>query len=183
MDFVSVFKFLLDEFKKNNLRFALIGGFAMHAAGYIRATQDIDFIVPKDDADKLKKIMRGFGYELVHESEDVANYVGRIEGLGQVDFLYANRQYANTMLERALEKDVLDGQFKIKVILPEDLIGLKVQSSSNDPNRYHQDMADIEAVMKINFKDLDLKLIKEYFDLFERGQEFEEIMKGIKSDD
>jgi len=181
MNFESVFELLLDNFYKAKVDFALIGGFAVHVAGYTRATEDIDFLIAKDDALKVKKIMLSYGYELLHESEDVSNYLGRLGDLGKVDFLYAHRKYAKAMLLRAQEKGILGGKFKIKVIRPEDLIGLKVQSSSNDPRRYHQDMADIEAIMRVNLKKLDIGLIREYFALFERQKELEEILKELKN--
>ncbi len=45
MVFVLVFTELLQKFKEQDIRFALIGGFALHVAGFTRATDDIDFMV------------------------------------------------------------------------------------------------------------------------------------------
>ena len=86
------------------------------------------------------------------------------------------------MLERAQETDILNGQFRVKVIIPEDLIGLKVQSSSNDPARYYLDMADIEEMIRINYKNLKLDLIEEYFKLFHREAELEGILQRVRKD-
>lgn len=179
MDFEAVFRFLLESFQKAKVEFALIGGLAMHAAGYMRATNDIDFLVSKEDMPKVRQIMLSFGYEAVHESEDVSNFVGRLGSLGRVDFLHAHRQYARRMLKEAVETDILDRKFKLKILRAEDLIGLKVQSSSNDPQRYHQDMADIEALMRVNHEKLDLSRIKEYFALFEREDELKSIVEKL----
>ena len=55
MNFESVFRILLKNFKIHHIRCALIGGFALQAAGYTRSTQDIDFLVSKEDKDKLKR--------------------------------------------------------------------------------------------------------------------------------
>lgn len=181
MDFESVFKLLIENFQKNKVDFALIGGFALHVAGYSRTTGDIDFLVAKEDMPKVKKLMLSYGYELLHESEDVSNFLSRLGKLGKVDFLHAHRKYAKAMLSRAEDKDILKGKFKLKVITPEDLIGLKVQSSSNDPSRFHQDMADIESIMRINYKKLDMDLIREYFELFDRGKELKEIIERLKN--
>ena len=181
MNFESVFKLLLESFKKYQIRFALIGGFAMHAAGYSRATRDIDFLVAKEDMPKVKKLMLSFGYDLLHESKDVSSFLGKMTELGRVDFLHAHRRYAKTMLERAKDSAILDSKFKIKVLVPEDLIGLKVQSSSNDLSRYHQDMADIESLMRANYKNLNINSIKEYFELFRREAELEEILERVKN--
>ena len=45
MDFESVFAMLIERFQKEEIRFALMGGFAMHACGYSRSTEDIDMLV------------------------------------------------------------------------------------------------------------------------------------------
>lgn len=179
MDFEAVFKLLIDNFQKGKINFAIIGGFALHAAGYTRATKDIDFLVTKEDMPKVKEIMLSYGYELLHQSEDASNFLGKMAELGRVDFLHAHRKYTRAMLERAKNIDILNGKFKVKVITPEDLIGLKVQSSANDPDRYHQDMADIEVIMQTNFKNLNLDLVREYFELFDRTKELEQILEKL----
>lgn len=183
MNFEAVFKFLLKEFQKECVSFALIGGFALAPAGYVRSTDDIDFLVAKEDMPKVKKVMSANGYALLHESADVANFLNKELDFGRVDFLYAHRGRARKMLARAVEKDIFGGKFKVKVLLPEDLIGLKVQSSSNDPARFYQDMADIEALIRANAKSLDIPLLRGYFALFEREQDLEQILKRLKDAD
>ncbi len=42
MNFEVVSKLILDSFEKENIQFALIGGFALHASGITRATKDIN---------------------------------------------------------------------------------------------------------------------------------------------
>jgi len=99
--------------------------------------------------------------------------------LGKVDFLCAHRQYAKKKLERAQEHGILNSRFKVKVLLTEDIIGLKVQSMVNDQTRYHRDLADIETLMRINKDKLNMDWIKEYFSLFEKQAELQEILKRI----
>jgi len=41
-------------------------------------------------------------------------------------------------------------------------------------------MSDIENLIRSNYKNLDIKLIREYFDLFNRGRELEDILRKIK---
>jgi len=120
------------------------------------------------------------GYELIHESADMLNFSGKKFELGRVDFLLAHRKYAVAMLKRAEEKEVLSGRFKMKALKIEDQIGLKVQSSSNDPERLHQDMADIELLIKNNHRKLDIGLLREYFGLFGREEELNKILKEIE---
>ena len=37
------------------------------------------------------------------------------------------------MVKRAVARPILDGELTVKVLLPEDLIGLKLQALTNDP--------------------------------------------------
>ena len=55
----------------------------------------------------------------------------------------------------------------MKVLLPEDLIGLKVQAFSNDRTREPIDLYDIETLMKLHGEGLDWELVGEYFELFD----------------
>ncbi|MFC1698727.1 nucleotidyltransferase [Candidatus Omnitrophota bacterium] len=174
-----VFKFLITTLKQHKIDFAIIGGFALQAAGITRATRDIDLAVLSKDVPDIKAIMLKHGYELIHESEDILNFVGKKFELGRVDFLLAHRKYALSMLQRAKEELVLGGKFKIKVVRIEDLIGLKLQASANDPKRLRQDMADIVQLIDENRSKLDMNLVREYFQIFDRTQDLNDIIKEI----
>lgn len=178
MNFKKVFELLIPEFQKNKVDFALIGAHALHFSGVTRTTTDIDFMVLLSRSDLVDQIMKKNLYSTLHKTDNVANYASEFAELGQVDFLYAHRKYALEILKRAESREIFE--FKVKVIQPEDFIGLKVQSSSNDPQRYHGDMSDIEKVIKINRDTLDLSIVREYFRLFEREKELDEILEKIK---
>ena len=180
MNFEKVLTFLLENFKKYGIRYALMGGFALQAAGYSRATEDIDILILKEDMPKAKKLLLSIGYEVLHESADVVNFKSALRELGQIDFLLAHRSYTKNMLKRAKECDILQGQFKVRVITPEDVIGLKVQASSNDPGRSARDMADIEELLKRHADTLDRKLLREYFSLFNRQNELDQLYGKIE---
>lgn len=175
MNFELVFKELLQKFNEQNIRFALIGGFALHVAGFTRATNDIDFLIEADDLVKVKGIMSRLGYELTHESPEFSNYWHPMKHLGCVDYLHARREYTRKMLARARKHKILKNS-AVPVLIPEDIIGLKVQSMVNNPARRSLDMADIEYLLREQLDDLDLKMIREYFDLFQQGKELEKIL-------
>ncbi len=181
MNFEKIFPFLLENFRKHEIRYALMGGFALHAAGYTRATQDIDILILKEDMPKIKQLLLSLGYELIHESREVSNFKGILKELGQIDFLHAHRQYTKNMLKRAQECAILNNTFKIKVLIPEDIIGLKIQASSNDPSRHTRDLADIEKLITLNKDRLDIKLLKEYFSLFGREKELDDLLERTRN--
>ena len=181
MNFALIFKFLVENLSREKINFALIGGFALQAAGVTRTTQDIDLLVLGENSPKIKEIMLKHGYELLYESEEVLNFTSKNFELGRVDFLLARRKYTLAMLKRAKEESILGGKFKIKVLKAEDQIGLKVQASSNNPKRLYQDMADVRMLLENNFPKLDIKLIREYFTLFGREKELDDMVKEMKN--
>lgn len=177
MDFEKIFTFLLKNFEKHDVQYALMGGFALHAAGYMRATQDIDILIRKDDMPKVKKLLLSLGYEVAHESEDIVNLRGMMKELGQIDFVLAHRKYAQNMLKRAQEYGILNNKFKLKVLVPEDIIGLKVQAMANDQSRQSRDWADIEKLVALHKDKLDQKLLREYFALFGLEKKWDKLFK------
>jgi hypothetical protein len=177
MNFEAVFKIILDQWAKNHVRFALIGGFALHAAGYKRATHDIDFLVHHEDYSKVRAGLMLLGYEPMHESPEAANFWNRLSELGGIDFLLAHRKYSLAMLERARPFEVMPG-ISLKVAIPEDIIGLKIQALHNNPERKAQDMADIEWLIRNHKTTLNLELIREYFGLYNDEKELERILNA-----
>jgi hypothetical protein len=178
MDFPKVVRLLQAEFAKQNIDFALIGGLAIHALGISRTTRDMDGLALLSNAPQIDKIMKALGYEILQRTDDVGNYLSKDWEMGRVDILFAHRPYAISMLKRAKEQTLYQGT--IKVLVPEDLIGLKIQALSNDPDRLHKDMADIETLMALHGKTLDWKLIEDYFHVFHREKEFADLSRRFK---
>jgi len=65
--------------------------------------------------------------------------------------------------------------------VPEDVIGLKLQAMCNDSSRYTSDLADIEWLMRHYWAKMDMKLIKEYFDIFSLNEEFNKIIVQVNN--
>lgn len=175
MDLKTVLEILLKNFEKEHINYALIGGFALGALGVPRATVDLDFLVRRDDLTKVDRIMKENGYECKYKSGDVSQYISPLKIFGEVDFLHAFRKISLRMLENALQKDIFEGQLKIRILRPEDIIGLKIQAIANDKERATRELADIEALMEHYKSNLDWKLIEEYFSLFDEQQKFKEL--------
>lgn len=175
MDFKTTLGLILESFNKYNIRYALMGGFALGILGLPRATVDLDFLVHRDDLNKIDKIMHAQGYECTYKSENVSQYVSPIKIFGEIDFLHAFREASLKMLERARELDIFEGKLKIWVLRAEDIIGLKVQAAVNDPTRSDREFLDIEALMEHYGKGLDWAMLEEYFSLFERKEKFIEL--------
>ena len=177
MDLKLVIELIIKDFDKEKVRYALIGGFALGALGIARTTVDLDFLLDRDDLSRVDKIMKVNGYKCVFKTENVSQYVSEVKIFGEVDFIHAFRKISIAMLRRAKELDIFEGKSKIKVLRPEDIIGLKLQAVMNDRTRRNREFADIEALMDLYRKDLDWESMEEYFSIFNQKQKFTELKK------
>jgi predicted nucleotidyltransferase len=172
MDFVKVIPLITGEFEKEKIEYALMGGFAMGAIGVIRATADLDFVVNAKDLAKIEAIMEKYGYRCVYKSENISQYVSDIKIFGEIDFLHAFRPVSAAMLKRAVTMPIIEGRHTIKVLKPEDIIGLKLQAAVNNPGRKNREYVDIAMIMEHYRQKLDWRLLGEYFRLFNKGKDF-----------
>ena len=58
------------------------------------------------------------------------------------------------MLKKANKSKIFDNKLEIKVLRPEDIIGLKIQAIANNPSRLHKDFSDIEELIKMQKTDV-----------------------------
>ena len=171
MDFELVLKTLMAEFSRHEIRCAAIGGFALGVLGAPRQTLDLDFLVHRDDLPKLDRSLTALGYSRVFQSENVSQYRHSEVAWGSVDFVHAFRKISLAMLDRAKDYPAFGGKQSLRTAQPEDIIGLKVQALSNDPERRVQEQSDIERLMGRYGNRLDWDRIQEFYDVFGIGEE------------
>ena len=181
MNFKVILKNLLSRFSEAGVEVALSGGLALSTMGVFRFTRDIDFVVLEEWVEAVDRVMVELGYEKQgFSTQEIVSYISPLKVFGQVDFLVARRKYTRAMLKRALEMSVLDGEVTVKALLPEDLIGLKLQVIVNDPkNRYGVDAPDIQRLLKLRRSSMDMNLVREYFRLFEKESLLDEWLEGL----
>ncbi len=114
--------------------------------------------------------MTELGYEKQDfSSDEIVSYFSPLKVFGQVDFVLARRTYTRRMIERARKSPVFEGEFEVKTLQPEDLIGLKIQAISNDPkNRFPSDASDIQNLLVLHKDKMDMKLVRQYFRIFDK---------------
>ena len=181
MDFKQVLSFLTSEFNKHNIDYALIGGFALGILGIMRTTMDMDFLVQKDDVEKVKAVLENYTYKCIYITENVSQYVSDIDSHGTLDFIHAFRPISLRMLKEKQIKTIYNGDMAIPVLKPEDIIGLKVQALANNPKREELDKSDIKAILEKYREHVDWSRLKEYFALFSLTEYYEELQKEYKT--
>lgn len=180
MEFDLVVSTLLKEFDESRIRYAVIGGFALGLWDVSRATVDMDFLLLVDDLSRAESILGNFAYRRTYKSKNVAQYVSDLAPYGQVDVLIAFRKISKRMLERRVMKTTV-GRMNVFTLLPEDLIGLKLQASVNDPSREDHEFSDIAQLLTAAKKrgdKIDWELLQEYFDLFNRSDQLNSLKES-----
>ena len=140
MNLKAILEKLIDFFSKEHVDFALIGAFALKAYGYVRATQDVDFVVRAKDQQRIIGFLELLGYETVHRSRGFSNHIHSLRGLGRVDFVYVEGETAEQIFSGARPLLILEN-LSLPVVRPEHLIALKVFAMKNDPQRTFREMA------------------------------------------
>ena len=158
MEFKKVITAILLELDKHNIPYALIGAVAMGFWGVQRDTVDVDILIKERDREKVISLMKSFGYDHIVSSKFADQFAHILKDMGLIDFLYARREKG--IIESS--KTFRGGGIEIQVALPEDLIGMKLDGISNDPDRELQDLADIKAIVELLCDTLDWEKIKEY---------------------
>jgi len=146
-DYKDMLRCLLEE----NVRFLLVGAYALAVHGYPRATKDIDFFVraAPDNAARLMKALRRFGAPLSEVTEadfssegiifQIGNSPRRIDIITRISGVDFEHAYANRQML------AVEGM-EVPVISVKDLLANKRASGRA------QDLADIEKLESTGHK-------------------------------
>ena len=177
MNIKTIFQTLIAFFKHAQIEYALVGAFALKAYGYLRATQDVDFLVRDLHQSKIIAYLESLGYETIYRSAGYSNHVHPLANLGRIDFIYVKGETADIILSEANPLLVLD-DILVPVVRVEHLIALKVFAMKNDPERSFREMADLQYLLEL--PGLDLEEIRGYFEKYEQMEKYDELTKRGK---
>ena len=88
MDFEKVLRTFTGFFDRERIRYAVIGGLAVHAYGRLRPTKDADFAVDLRNRDVVIAFAESLGYETLNVTLAFSNHVHQDLPMGRVDFMY-----------------------------------------------------------------------------------------------
>ncbi len=180
MNFESILRPLIGKFETDRIDYALIGAFALHAYGYVRATQDIDFIVRTRDQDRIVALVESLGFHTIYRSTGYSNHVHPLSGLGRIDFVYVKGETADRIFEAAEKRSIL-GDLMLPVADAEHIIALKIFAMKNDPDRALREMADIQWLIRSAGVRPDR--VRRYFERHGLMERYEEILHQENRDD
>lgn len=160
----TVFHLLSTVFDKSGISGVLIGGFAVNYYKVSRQTADIDFLITKDDFEKILSPLEEAGYKQDYAQEVFARLKGNELYLMDIDFMFVDKETLDKIIKDAKEITIAGQKFIVPAL--EHLIALKLHALKYNPKvRENKDLPDIISLILINkvkvkakaFKDLCLK--------------------------
>lgn len=159
MTYSNTFELVSDEMQKRKVSCILIGGFAINFYSVVRQTVDIDFLITKDDFDKILPALHEQGYQVVRQSEVFANLESTDHRLLDLDYMFVDQNVLEKILKDGREVQIAKGKFIIPSI--DHLIALKLHSIKGNPKRELKDLPDIIGLVENNGIDVRSKTFEE----------------------
>ena len=141
---------IVRRFARAKLRYAVAGGLAVGLHGYVRATQDMDFLMHEQDASKAEAILLKLSYRANPDVQEFTRAglilkrffkrLPREDDLMLVDLLIPTSARTQRMLKGAII--VPFGKASIRVVTTADLMAMKKLRNSA------VDKADIEFLRR-----------------------------------
>ena len=176
MNFSKVIDEIAGFLRRENVRFALAGAFALHAYGLSRATSDVDFVTEAGVRQRLVTFLESLGYETLYSSSGYSNHLHPESEMGRVDLIYVDGETARQLFDAPGTSFRLGGH-ELSVPRAEHLAAMKIHAMKNDPGRAFQEMADIRFLLQLD--GVDEGEIREYFAKAGLEERFDEIKRSI----
>ena len=164
MKYSTVFDLVSSVCSKRKIPYVLIGGFAVNYYKVTRQTADVDFLITKEDFDKIIGLMEKEGFKQDYAQEVFARLTAPKPYFMDLDFMFVEKETLGKIIKQGKVAGIA-GQ-KLMVPCLNHLIALKLHAVKHNPKiREYKDLADIIELIKVNkvdvkdnaFKDLCLK--------------------------
>ncbi|NQU17906.1 MAG: nucleotidyltransferase [Candidatus Saganbacteria bacterium] len=162
MDNQTVFHLISDYSKEKGISCILIGGFAVNYYKVSRQTVDVDFLITKEDYQKLIGLLEEAGYKQDFGQKDVfAHFRSKDElSLVDIDFMMVNNDTFDGMLKEGKRTKIAGREFIVPSL--NHLIALKLHSlKHNFKLRENKDLPDIISLIRANQIDYKSKELKD----------------------
>lgn len=131
---------------------ALVGGLAMAAHGFPRATKDLDFMLAHLDARAADDVLRRLGFEAASDAGGFVRYVRRPlpnlpELVEWVDILLARRAIGLELLAEAQRTPIRWHGMEVPVVSLEGIVAMKLLALVDNPRRLN-DRDDVLTLLR-----------------------------------
>lgn len=178
MSYPTIFHLISEASKKSGVTCILIGGFAINYYRVTRHTADVDFLITKEDFEKIAPLLKKEGYKEDRIEKIFARLSNNERYLMDIDFLFVEKDTFDKVMDDAKKVTIAKQEFLVPSL--STLIALKLHSLKNNFKlRENKDLPDIIELIRVNkinhktkeFKELCLKFATEeiYQKILERS--------------
>lgn len=174
----SVFHLISDLTRKEGVPCILIGGFAVNHYRVTRQTADVDFLITKEDFDKISTSLEKTGYKQTLTQDTFAQLKSSRLSLLDIDFMFVDEGTLAKIIKEGEELKIAGQAFTVPSL--NHLIALKLHSiKHNQKIRLSRDLPDIVNLIRINKVNVTDKKFKEL--CFKYGSEeiFNKILEAL----
>ncbi len=179
MKYPTIFHLISSVCNLKKVSCVLIGGFAVNYYKVTRQTADVDFLITKDDFDKILNLLEKEGFKQDYAQEVFARLTTEKGYLMDVDFMFVDKDTLDKIIKESKQINIAGAKLIVPSLL--HLIALKLHAIKYNPKiREYKDLMDIIELIKVNkvaiksaeFKALCLKYGTEelYNRILERSQ-------------
>lgn len=179
MAYQSIFHLVSDITKKTGIPIVLIGGFAVSHYKYARQTMDVDFLIKKEDFEKILTLLEKAGYKIDY-SQEVFSRLISTDGLlmMDIDFMFVDEETFAKIIKDSQKTSIAGCEFRVPSL--EHLIALKLHAVKYNPKlRLAKDIPDIINLIRINKVDVKSKKFKELCLKYATEEIYQKILESI----
>ena len=151
---MSVFQAISQKASEAGLPFLVIGGYAVMAHGFVRATDDLDLLVQSSRRDQWRQLLAGLGMKVYREAPAFMQFDPPPGGRLPVDLMLVTEVVFEQMRAGAGPASVAGVSFGVVSLL--HLIALKCHAIQYGKQlRCLKDTEDLIQLIRINYLDLN----------------------------
>jgi hypothetical protein len=134
--------------QQHRLRCVLIGGHAVSAQGYVRATLDVDVAVPETERAEWKQALLALGYRVFHEQAAFLQLRAPLSGGWPVDLMVVENGTFDKLMA-ASDRLTFDDE-PMHVASRRHLIAMKLHAlKSRQEHRWTKDVIDLSELLAL----------------------------------
>lgn len=179
MDDRSVFHLISDVTHEEGVSCVLIGGFAVNHYRVTRQTADVDFLITKEDFDKISGLLKKAGYKKALSQENFVQLHSSHLSLLDVDFMFVDQETLKKIMKEGERFKIVGQTFTVPSL--HHLIALKLHSIKHNPKlRLTKDLPDIINLIRINEVNVKDKKFKELCLKYGTVETYDKIVEDVQ---
>jgi hypothetical protein len=175
----SVFHLISKLTEKEGIACILIGGFAVNYYKVARQTADVDFLITRENFERIFPELQRAGYKKGLGQENFVQLKSAQAALMDVDFMFVDQETLEKILKESRKIKIAKQDFFVPSL--DHLIALKLHSIKHNPKiRLTRDLPDVINLIRINEVDIKNSAFRELCLKYGTEEIYQRIQEAFK---